>query len=69
MGQPDKGRQYSVTAEFYDHIVPYRERRDVDFFVEMAKETGGPVLEVGCGTGRVLIPTARAGVEITGLDV
>jgi len=56
-------------AEFYDYIVPYRERQDVDFFVDLARESGGPVLEVGSGTGRVLIPTARAGLTITGLDV
>ncbi len=56
-------------AELYDHVVPYQERQDVGFFVEAAKESGGPVLEVGCGTGRVLIPTARAGIEITGLDL
>ncbi len=55
-------------AEFYDHIGPYRDRQDVAFFVEMARESGGPVLEIGCGTGRVLIPTARSGVEIVGLD-
>ena len=34
-----------------------------------ARESGGPVLEVGCGTGRVLVPTARAGLEVTGLDL
>jgi SAM-dependent methyltransferase len=56
-------------AELYDYVVPYRERPDVGFFVEAARESGGPVLEVGCGTGRVLIPTARAGIEITGLDL
>ena len=61
--------QYCVIAEFYDHVVPYRNRQDVDFFVEMAKESNGPVLEIGCGTGRVLIPTARAGIEIVGLDL
>jgi SAM-dependent methyltransferase len=61
--------EYMAVAELYDHVVPYRERGDVDFFVDAAKETGGPVLEVGCGTGRVLIPTARAGIEITGLDL
>ncbi|PKO21633.1 MAG: class I SAM-dependent methyltransferase [Chloroflexi bacterium HGW-Chloroflexi-1] len=60
---------YQFTAEFYDHVEPYRERQDVAFFVEMAQESGGPVLEVGCGTGRVLIPTARAGFEIVGLDL
>ena len=61
--------EYMSIAELYDYVVPYRERQDVGFFVETAKESGGPVLEVGCGTGRVLIPTARAGVEISGLDL
>jgi len=55
-------------AEFYDYVVPYRERGDVNFFVDLARQSGGPVLEIGCGTGRVLIPTARAGIEIAGLD-
>jgi SAM-dependent methyltransferase len=41
---------------------------DVAFYVEEAKKAGSPVLEIGCGTGRVLIPVAEAGVEITGLD-
>jgi SAM-dependent methyltransferase len=61
--------EYGFTAEFYDHVAPYRERTDVAFFVEMAQAAGGPVLEVGCGTGRVLIPIARAGIGITGLDL
>lgn len=60
---------YSVVAELYDHVVPYRNRQDINFFVEMAKEAKGPVLEVGCGTGRVLIPTACAGIEVVGLDL
>ncbi len=55
-------------AEFYDSVVPYRERQDVNFFVEMAQRSGGPVLELGCGTGRVLIPIAKSGIEIVGLD-
>ena len=58
----------AFVAEFYDYITPYRNREDVNFFVEMAQRSGGAVLELGCGTGRVLIPTARAGVEIVGLD-
>lgn len=60
--------EYAVVAEYYDAVPLYAGRTDVPFFVGMAKESGGPVLELGCGTGRVLIPTARAGVEITGLD-
>ena len=61
--------EYAFIADLYDHVVPYRDRPDVAFFVEAAKESGGPVLEVGCGTGRVLIPTARAGIDIVGLDL
>jgi SAM-dependent methyltransferase len=60
--------EYGAFAEFYDHVVPYRNREDVGFFVSLARETGGPVLEVGCGTGRVLVPTARAGIDIDGID-
>lgn len=61
--------EYQFATEFDDRIVSCRERQDVAFFVELAQATGGPVLEAGCGTGRVLIPTARAGYEITGLDL
>ncbi len=61
--------QYAATAEFYDYVVPYQTRPDVAFFVEAAQASGGPVLEVGCGTGRVLIPTARAGIAINGIDL
>ena len=55
-------------AEFYDHVVPHKLRADVPFYVETAKTSGGPVLELGCGTGRILIPTLRAGIKVTGLD-
>jgi SAM-dependent methyltransferase len=52
----------------YDSVTLYNARPDVDFYVEEALTHGGPVLEVGCGTGRVLIPAARQGAEITGVD-
>jgi 2-polyprenyl-3-methyl-5-hydroxy-6-metoxy-1,4-benzoquinol methylase len=42
---------------------------DIDFYVNQASKTGNPVLELGCGTGRITIPVAKAGVEITGLDL
>lgn len=56
-------------ADTYDYVVPYRDRKDVDFFVDLARESNGPVLELGCGTGRILIPTARAGIEVCGVDL
>lgn len=61
--------EYDQFAEFYDYVLPYRQRDDVAFFVEMAGGAGGDVLEVACGTGRVLVPTARAGATIAGLDL
>jgi len=60
---------YAFIADLYDYVVPYRQRGDVAFFVAAAIDSNGPVLEIGCDTGRVLIPTARAGVEIVGLDL
>src|SRR5918994_5124392 len=41
----------------------------VAFYAALARETGGPVLEIACGTGRVAIPIARQGFTVTGLDV
>ncbi len=63
-------RFYGVCAAYYDAdyaAVPRRD--DVDLYVDLAREHGGPVLEMGCGSGRVLLPVARAGVEVTGLDL
>jgi SAM-dependent methyltransferase len=62
---------YDVIPDFgllYDHVPLYLERTDVGFYVEEAKQAGGAVLELGCGTGRILIPIARAGVSVEGLD-
>ena len=57
-----------LASDFYDHIVPFKNRRDIEFFVDAARSVKGEVLELGCGTGRVLIATARAGVRILGLE-
>ncbi len=59
----------TFVAEFYDFVPPYANRADRQFYVDYARNAGGPVLELGCGTGRLLIPIARSGVSITGLDL
>ncbi len=55
-------------AELYDPVYERLARRDIEFFIDYSKKANGKTLELGCGTGRVLIPTAQAGCEITGLD-
>jgi SAM-dependent methyltransferase len=41
---------------------------DVELYLRLAEVVGDPVLELGCGTGRVLVPLAAAGHLITGID-
>lgn len=60
---------HAFVAEFYDQLPGHRDRPDVAFYLEAAREARGPVLEIGCGTGRVLIPIARERIPITGLDL
>lgn len=62
-------RFYDACADFYDDDYQAIGRsEDVGLYVELARRAGGPVLEMGCGSGRVLLPTARAGVEVAGVD-
>lgn len=59
---------YLIASKYYDSAYAAMRLVDAPFYIDLAKETGGPALEIGCGTGRVLLPTARAGIEIHGLD-
>ena len=56
-------------ADFYDAMYANLARRDIEFFVDYSRKANGKTFELGCGTGRVLVPTALAGCEITGLDL
>lgn len=42
---------------------------DIGFYVDLALESGGPVLELGVGSGRIAVPTALAGVPVVGVDL
>ncbi len=42
---------------------------DRDFYLDLARKAGRPVLEVACGTGRILIPCLQSGIDIDGLDL
>jgi ubiquinone/menaquinone biosynthesis C-methylase UbiE len=43
-------------------------RRDVAFWQRLAAAQDGPVLELGCGTGRIALPVARSGIPLVGID-
>lgn len=58
---------YEQIARFYD-LSHDRLTEDIPFLLTQAAETGGPILEIGCGSGRLLAPLARAGFEVTGID-
>lgn len=56
-------------ARFYDwENARTMGRKDVRFWQDFARREGGPVLELGCGTGRILMPVARTGVPVVGVD-
>ena len=58
---------YDEIAAFYD---PWSRSvtEDVSFYVEEALASGGPVVELAVGTGRIAVPIARAGVDVIGVD-
>jgi SAM-dependent methyltransferase len=54
-------------GRYYDQA--YRRRRhDVRFYTNLAIESGGPVLELGVGTGRVALAIAKAGIDVVGVE-
>lgn len=55
-------------AEFYD-ILHSSYDADIKMYLNLARDYGDPVLELGCGTGRLLIRLAAAGYAVTGLDL
>jgi len=55
------------SAVYYDRVATGVDG-DVAFYVEEARSDGSPILELGCGTGRIVIPMAEAGLEVVGLD-
>jgi SAM-dependent methyltransferase len=58
---------YDAIAELYD---PWSRSvtEDVGFYVEEARRAGGPIVELGVGTGRIAVPTAAAGIDVIGVD-
>ncbi len=65
--------KYIDYAQYYDHV-HLGTVSDFEFYLDYARQCGSPVLELACGTGRLLVPLAeavdqRSGLEITGVDL
>jgi SAM-dependent methyltransferase len=58
---------YDQIARYYD-LTHADLTADIDTILALAQQAGGPVLELGCGSGRLLLPLARAGHTATGVD-
>jgi len=58
---------YSAFARHYDLIYSQRQD-DIPMYLDFAAAVDGPILELGCGSGRVLLPLAQEGHHIVGLD-
>ena len=58
---------YVDFAEYYDfdHAIT----DDINFYLDFAGQCQSPILELACGTGRLLIPLAQAGFNIYGIDI
>ena len=56
-----QGKQYDAQ---HRHLTA-----DVEFYRDVAKDHGGPILELACGTGRVMAPLANDGHDVTGIDI
>ncbi|HEY7687700.1 MAG TPA: class I SAM-dependent methyltransferase [Dongiaceae bacterium] len=69
MSDPNAYYHGGLGVEMYDLFTGFGLLAgDVEFYLDCAARFGGPVLELGAGTGRVLVPLAAAGHEIVGLD-
>ena len=65
--------EHTNLEDYEDPVIYDDENKDFEpdgpFYFSLAKQMDGSVLELGCGTGRVTIPLAQQGVDMTGLDI
>ncbi len=58
---------YEIIARYYD-LIHADLQEDIPYILDLAGKTGGPILELGCGSGRLLMPLAMAGHHVSGVD-
>ena len=60
---------YVAWAEWYDIFYSAADPGDIEFYHGLCRASGGPVLEIGVGTGRIALPLAQQGMEVVGIDL
>ena len=68
MTAPATETQADAIARLYDLDLS-EDPGDVDLYVAAARRTGGPIVELAAGTGRLAVPLARAGHQVVGVDI
>jgi SAM-dependent methyltransferase len=66
MAEPAEVYSDGAIARLYDHFNPWGQ--DNEFYLALARETGGPVLDLGCGTGLAAVRMAAEGFQVVGDD-
>jgi SAM-dependent methyltransferase len=66
MAEPDDIYSDDAIARLYDHFNPWG--ADNAFYLALARETGGPVIDLGCGTGLAAVRMAEEGFQVVGAD-
>ena len=60
--------EFDIIAQYYDLL--YEDRlEDIPMWQDLAEAAKGPILELGCGTGRILLPLLQAGYQVDGIDI
>ncbi len=65
---PKNNHYQGLLAEWYDRLLT-DEKNDIEFYKEIVRKCRGKVLELACGTGRLLVPFKKAGADVEGLDI
>lgn len=67
-GNESQGHYTGLVADWYDDFLT-GEGEDIRLYTSLLLPEGGPLLELACGTGRLMLPLLDAGVEVDGIDL